>query len=80
MKYKCQCGKPYSVDLTKNCRIVNLTNILHFKSADRFCEKCGATLCKDCSTKTPILDGHLGGFEFQYHYEYYCRTCAELEA
>ena len=55
MNYRCQCPKPaYAyVPLYKNhqgCKVqVFDKNVLHFKKADRECNRCGQPLCKDCA-------------------------------
>ena len=91
MKYKCQCGAPEFASIgIKQLLNGNYDNFgywlnpesdLHFKVADRFCERCGAPLCEDCGVwkgtynYTPL--DKIGNFDLKK--EYLCRTCAEWE-
>ena len=94
MKERCQCGKPDFIaaeempdtspdnmegfDYPKY--IVDLGEpTLHFKSADRHCEKCGAALCAECATTIEHEE------ESQFYKglmvivnQVVCRTCAEI--
>ena len=91
MKERCQCGKPDFIaaeempdtspdnmegfDYPKY--IVDLGEpTLHFKSADRHCEKCGAALCAECEIKSTW---GMEEWELRFpHYTPLCRTCAEI--
>ena len=68
MKHRCQCGKPGKTSIT---RFVG--NTLHFKVADRQCERCGAPICLDCTYNVALVEetGEILGC--------HCRSCAELE-
>ena len=48
MKRRCTCGKPDTMEYGI-WQDIEFDNLLHFKSADRECERCGRPLCKDCS-------------------------------
>ena len=48
MKRRCMCGKPDTMEYGI-WQDIEFDNLLHFKSADRECERCGRPLCKDCS-------------------------------
>ena len=80
MKHRCQCGKPqvvrsvpYIGDMHANW--YEPMDCLHFKAADRYCERCGAALCEDCC-EIVYLDDAYGVVK---DHKTYCRTCAELE-
>ena len=93
MKHRCQCGKPegyglgcleWKIDNVTALALVRMelpehAPILHFKSADRECKRCGAPLCGDC--QVPVLhyvgDGTINRV---VPILAYCRTCAELES
>ena len=53
MKHRCMCGKPEGAVIRhegwQGEGVLKFDNLLHFKSADRECERCGRPLCKDCS-------------------------------
>ena len=88
MKRRCQCPKPdqmkvdpYTMDVGGYV-IPILETDLHFKAADRECERCGAALCAECGVKTGTLTFipyDKTGETFQLVDEYICRTCAELQ-
>ena len=69
MREKCQCGKPEYMRIHTNIPVgIHHWDTLHFKAADRYCERCGAPLCGECS------------IDIFYDWNHYlCRTCAELE-
>ena len=85
MKYRCQCPKPdqmkvdpYTMDVGGYV-IPVLETDLHFKSADRECERCGAALCAECATTIEHEE------ESQFYKglivivnQVVCRTCAEI--
>jgi len=48
MKRRCMCVKPDTMEYGI-WQDIEFDNLLHFKSADRECERCGRPLCKDCS-------------------------------
>ena len=64
MKYRCACGKPDYLSFSGNDMLqlpqIKLcppydTEMLHFKAADRECERCGRPLCKDCGIQKIVM-------------------------
>ena len=87
MKYRCQCGKPKVLSLMRadkhmfcdGTTSILLPTDLHFKAADRFCERCGAPLCEDCVFRKTVRLTDPYTSEIFFVTRYYCQTCAELE-
>ena len=79
MKRRCQCPKPECCTVeykgTTYYQEVRPTD-LHFKVADRECERCGAALCAECEIKSTW---GMEEWELRFpHYTPLCRTCAEI--
>ena len=93
MKRRCICPKPdyivmdfpvgrYPLDLHYNVYgWEGSSPILHFKPADRECERCGRPLCKDCQVQQLKTKGikqtslHFTWFEAEYVTR--CSVCAK---
>ena len=60
MKTRCMCGKPDTIRIAHSPSITEFIglddNILHFKAADRYCERCGRGLCEDCAVVKANLE------------------------
>ena len=54
MKRRCMCGKPDTMEYGI-WQDIEFDNLLHFKSADRECERCGRPLCKDCQVLSTYM-------------------------
>ena len=54
MKRRCTCGKPDTMEYGI-WQDIEFDNLLHFKSADRECERCGRPLCKDCQVLSTYM-------------------------
>ena len=86
MKTKCQCGKPdfpaFPHQLETPSGTIRMGerdyfaypvgNDLHFKPADRICERCGVGLCGDCSKLIAVWKNGPGKVV------HYCQSCKEL--
>ena len=76
---RCQCSKPDFVFTERSFWATWWTDLkepfIHFKKADRFCERCGVGLCLECSYdyKIDIIDSVFTTFDA------ICHTCEELE-
>ena len=80
MKRRCMCGKPDTMEYGI-WQDIEYDNLLHFKSADRECERCGRPLCEDCQVQQLKTKGikqtslHFTWFEAEYVTR--CSVCAE---
>ena len=75
MKERCQCGKPkafYRGEGQGTICSLSKPSDLHFKAADRYCERCGVALCGECTYFATMAD-------YLCDTNYLCHTCAELE-
>ena len=54
MKRRCMCVKPDTMEYGI-WQDIEFDNLLHFKSADRECERCGRPLCKDCQVLSTYM-------------------------
>ena len=54
MKRRCMCGKPDTMEYGI-WQDIEFDNLLHFKSADRECERCSRPLCKDCQVLSTYM-------------------------
>ena len=91
MKYKCQCGNKSEVwsalavygSQFAYHELINFhkdeSPVLHFKVADRFCDRCSAPLCEDCAVRKTVRLTDPYTAEIFFVTRYYCRTCAEWE-
>ena len=89
MKEKCQCGKPLKMRINGSPCLpldtydkLTKPDGLHFKTADRYCERCGVALCGECQVQLyNISDGiHTERVSaYTASIETVCHTCAELE-
>ena len=81
MKRRCQCPKPEGAIWNRpDIGGFSITTLrgptIHFKSADRECERCGAALCAECEIKSTW---GMEEWELRFpHYTPLCRTCAEI--
>ena len=85
MKYRCACGKPEQYEThTKSAKygatIIQVPgNTLHFKAADRECERCGRPLCSKCGT---MVDREVESMFYKglmvCVVDFLCPICAEV--
>ena len=54
MKRRCMCVKPDTMEYGI-WQDIEYDNLLHFKSADRECERCGRPLCGDCQVLSTYM-------------------------
>ena len=55
---------------------LNPKDCLHFKVADRFCEKCGVALCLDCGVHKYIGNGKPN--RIVMHGQVICESCSDI--
>ena len=75
MKHRCMCPKPDTMEYGI-WQDIEYDNLLHFKPADRECERCGRPLCKDCAGSVQIF-GLDWGYATFYRLPTLCPICAE---
>ena len=92
MKYRCACGKPKRMTIqtarfpgdSHNAWISGPIDddTLHFKAADRECERCGRPLCSKCAVDSKY--GHWEKYSIgpknwiRLVNEYLCPICSEV--